>query len=176
MKRWFPLVVLCVTCAAIAHGATVQEVYAAGVRASIAGDEVTARKLFMQVLAADPENKAAAANLRRMDLAASTKGTLKSRVEALTIPKVDFKDASLSAVLDYLPKLAAKQPGGAAINIVQMFPKEYGEEKKITLQLTNVPMSSLLDYVAELGGVKVTYDKAAVVIKMPDAVKPQATQ
>jgi hypothetical protein len=173
MKRWFPLCVLSFACVAAASAATVQEVYAAGVRASLSGDDVQARKLFVQVLAADPGNKAAAANIRRIDMAAAkTGGGLKQRVDAITVAKVNFSDTSLTAVLDYLPKLATEEPGAPPLNIVRMFPKEYGDQKKITLQLSGVPMSTLLEYIAQLGGVKVSYEKAAVVVKLPDTVQP----
>lgn len=169
MKRGFPLFVLTLMCAATLSAETVQEIYARGVRASISGDDATARQLFQQVLAADPNNKAAAISLRRLEMAAASKGDLKSRTEAMIIPKVDFHDASLNSILDYLPKLAAQQKG--TLNIVRMFPKEYGDEKKITIQLASVPMSSVLEYIAELGGVTVEYDKSAVVLKQPDAAK-----
>jgi hypothetical protein len=111
--------------------------------------------------------------IRNLNVAEAKKGDMKSRVEAINVPKVDFKEASLTSVLDYLPKLGAQQPGATPINIVRMFPKEYGDAKKITLQLSSVPMSSVLEYVAELGGVTVSYEKAAVVIKLPETVKAQ---
>ena len=178
MKRRFPLLVLAIACAGTLFAETVQEVYARGVRASLSGDDAAAKQLFLQVLAADPSNKAAAANLRRIELATAKSGDLKSRTEALTVSKIDFRDASLNSVLDYLPKLAAQDSGGKTnLNIVRMFPKDYGDEKKITLQLASVPMSSVLDYIAELGGLSLAYEKAAVVVKMKDAAAPaQATQ
>jgi hypothetical protein len=170
MKRWFPLIVAGLLCVPIARGETVQEIYAQGVRASIAGDTQTAKRLFQQVLAAEPGNTAAAANLRRIEMTMVSKGNLKSRAESTNVPKIDFKEASLTSVLDYLPKLAA----GQSLNIVRMFPKEYGDEKKITLQLTNVPMSSVLEYIAQLGGLTLAYDKSAIVLSPLPSVSKQA--
>lgn len=167
MKRWLPFVVFCFAGAVGLHAETAQEIYARGMRASIGGDNAAARQLFLQVLAIDPNNKAAAANIRRIDLATATKGDLKSRLAAVNVPKIDFKEASLTSVLDYLPKLAAQQPGAPPLNIVRMFPKEYGDAKTITLQLSNVPMTDVLEYIAQLGGVTVAYEKAAVVIRQP---------
>jgi hypothetical protein len=174
MKRWFPFLVLLIASVASLNAETVQEVYARGVRASIGGDNETAKQLFLRVLAADPNNKAAAANLRLIELSAAKNTDLKKRTEALMVPKVDFRDASLNSVLDYLPKVAEQQKG--SLNIVRLFPKPYGDEKHITLQLTNMPMSSLLDYIAAAGGLKVTYEKAAIILKLQDsepAAKPQ---
>ena len=173
MKRWFPLLVLLLASAATLSAETVQEIYARGVRASIGGDDATARQLFQQVLAADPNNKAAAISLRRLEMASASQGTLKTRTEALIISKVDFHEASLTSVLDYLPKLATQDSGGkVALNIVRMFPKEYGDEKKITLQLASVPMSNVLEYIGQLGGLTVEYQKAAIVLKLQEAPKP----
>lgn len=174
MKRWFPLCVLFFACAVIANGATVQDLYTAGMRASLAGDDTTARKLFVQVLAADPGNRGAAAMIKRIDLASTTGEGLKARVEKMNVSKVDFTDASLTSVLDYLPKLAAQQSGAAPLNIVRMFPKEYGDEKKITLQLSGVPMATVLDYVAQLGGLTVKYDRSAVVIRQAETAATAA--
>jgi hypothetical protein len=174
MKRWLPLLVPILAIAATVSAETVQEVYARGVRASLSGDDATAKQLFQQVLAADPGNKAAAISLRRIEMATASQGNLKARADALIVPKVDFKDASLNAVLDYLPKIAAEQK--VALNVVRLFPKEYGDEKKITLQLASVPMSSVLEYVAQLGAVTVDYQKSAIVVKSQPAKSATAAQ
>ena len=167
MKRWLPLLVLPLCGLLPIHGATVQEVYEQAVRASLSGDTARARELFLEVLAADPQNKPAAAYLRRIEMATAKQGNLKSRAEAMNIPEVDFKDASLTSVIDFLPKLAAEQ--GVTMNVVRLFPPDYGDQKKITLQLSGVPMASVIEYVSQLGGVTASYEKSAVVFRMPES-------
>ena len=176
MKRWIPLLVAALSSISALHSATVQEVYAQGVRAYSTGNTALAKQLFGRVLAADPENKSAAAYLRTM-AANPVPVDLKSKADALMVSKVDFKDASLTAVLDYLPKLATKESGGGmALNVVRAFPKEYGDEKHITLQLSNVPMSSVLEYIAQIGGLTVKYEKVAIVLRPAEGAAPAAPQ
>ncbi len=175
MKRWFPLVVFWLAGLAVLPAETVQEVYARGVRAYVGGNAEAARKLFQEVLAADPGNKSAGAYIHRIDAARPANADLRKQMQAVIVPKVDFRDASLSTVLDYLPKVVAEQSGGrAALNIVRMFPADFGREKLITLQLSGVPMASVLDYVSQLAGVKLEYQAHAIVLSMPAAAAPAA--
>ena len=83
----------------------------------------------------------------------------KHQVQFARIPEVVW--------IDYLPKVAAEQK--VALNLVRMFPADYGTEKKISLSLENVPMTSVLDYVAQLGGLKLEYQAHAVVLSRAPA-------
>ena len=174
MKRWFPLVVFLMVGASVTQAESVQEVYARGVRAYSGGNNEAAQKLFQEVLAADPGNAPAALYLRRIAAEKPKNIDLRKQLEAIIVPKVEFRDASLSTVLDYLPKVVAEQSAGrVALNIVRMFPADYGREKLITLQLSGVPVTNVLDYVAQLANVKVEYQAHAVVISAPQTVAAQ---
>lgn len=165
MKRMFPLVVFVLFSATSLFAETVQEIYASGVRAYTGGNVEQAKVLFEKVIAAQPEHRSAKAYLQRIAAETPPVNTLKARVENTIVPKIDFNDASLSSVLEYLPKVAAEHsPDKGPVNIVRMFPPAYGDETKITLQLANVPLSSVLDYVAQLGGVKLEYQPNAIVV------------
>jgi len=155
MKRWFPLVVFLLAGAFSLSAETVQQTYARGVRAYAGGNVDAARKLFEEVLAAEPDNKGAAAYLRNIAAEKPATVSLRKQMEALIVPKVDFHDTSLTTVLDYLPKVVAEQSKGrATLNIVRLFPSDFGTSKTITLELSNVPMANVLDFVAQLAGVK----------------------
>jgi hypothetical protein len=168
MKRWLPLVVFVLAGTFSLPAETVQQTYARGVRAYSGGNTETARKLFEEVLAADPGNKGAAAFIRNIDAAKPAQVDLRKQMEAVIVPKIDFHDASLTTVLDYLPKVVAEQSKGrATLNIVRLFPSDYGASKTITLQLSNAPMSSVLDYIAQLAGVKMEFQAHAVVVSLP---------
>lgn len=79
-------------------------------------------------------------------------------LEKTLLPEISFKEASLSSVLDYLSKRAGdKQP----LNFVPLYPAEYGE-KLITLQLTNVPLKVVLDYIGAIVGVDFIPDPHAI--------------
>lgn len=172
MRRWFPLGVFLASLSAL-PAETAQEIFARGSAALLAGDHSRAQQAFLQVLEIEPGNKAALANLQRIEVATLAQRKMKSQIEKVIVPKVDFRDAALTSVLDYLPKFAATHPSQAPLNIVRLFPKEYGDSKLITLQLVNVPLTDLLDYVAQLGGVTVQYEKAAVVVKLAAGGKTQ---
>lgn len=169
MKILFPLGILLLAGATVLHAQqTVQQTYAQGMRAYMAGDVDTAKTCFAQVLEADPKNVPAQAMLKRIAIQQPAGANLRKQAGTIMLPKVDFRDASLSSVLDYLPKAVAEQTKGrASVNIVRMFPEDYGRDKTITLQLSNVPLASVLDYVAQLGGLSVDYQAHAVVMSLP---------
>jgi hypothetical protein len=169
MKIRFPLVILLLAGAAALHAEqTVQQTYAQGMRAYMAGDVDTAKACFAQVVQADPKNVPAQAMLKRIAMQQPAGANLRKQAETIVLPKVDFHDASLGSVLDYLPKAVAEQTkGGTSVNIVRLFPDDYGREKTITLQLSNVPLASVLDYIAQLGGLSVDYQAHAVVMGLP---------
>ncbi len=175
MKRWFPLVVVFATLGvSFCRAETVQEVYARGVRAYTGGNMEAARALFRQVMAADPANASAAAYLRSMKAAKPAPVDIRGQMGALVVSKIAFRDTSLATVLDYLPKLAAKESGGkVALNLVRMFPAEYGQQKTITLELSGVPMASVLDYVSQAAGLKLEYQAHAIVLSLPAAAAAQ---
>ncbi|HEY8901551.1 MAG TPA: hypothetical protein VIM61_14150 [Chthoniobacterales bacterium] len=174
MKRWFPLVVFLTVAASVAQAESVQQVYARGVRAYSGGNLEQAQKLFREVLAADPGNQPAALYLQRIAAEKPKNVDLRKQMEGVIVPKIDFRDTSLTTVLDFLPKVVAEQTGGhATLNIVRMFSSDYGREKLITLQLSGVPVTSVLDYVAQLANVKVAYQAHAVVISAPQTVAAQ---
>jgi hypothetical protein len=171
MKIRFPLVILLLAGATALHSQqTVQQTYAQGMRAYMAGDIDTAKTCFAQVLEADPKNMPAQAMLKRIAIQQPPGANLRKQAETIVLPKIDFRDASLSSVLDYLPKAVAEQTKGkASVNIVRMFPEDYGRDKTITLQLSNVPLASVLDYIAQIGGLAVDYQAHAVVMSLPKA-------
>ncbi len=91
-------------------------------------------------------------------------GALESRADALMFPEIAFRETSLTSAVEYLRQATAKDPGGA-INLVELYPAEFGEETLITMSLNNVPFSAVLKYVAESAGVAVEYQDHAIVLK-----------
>jgi Tfp pilus assembly protein PilF len=173
MKMLFMVALALIAAVRPVGAQTAQETYIKAVRAYQAGEVDTARQLFEQVLQTDPQNKGAIAFLGRIRATSGSATTLKLELDRLMVPSVDFRDASLSAVLDFLPQLAQKESGGKmALNIVRAFPKEYGEEKMVTLALSNVPMSAVLTYVGRVAGVKIEYQPRAVVVSLPEPAAP----
>lgn len=147
---------------------TAQEAYAQGMRAFSAGNVDEAKALIGQALELDPGHQGANAVMRRIEIDEQQRGSLEKRLSTVIIESVDFKDTSLSAILEYLPKVVA-DAGGPPLNIVRVFPTGFAETKKVDLTLSNVPLPELLRYLAQVSGIDLEYERHAIVVTAPSA-------
>ncbi len=94
-------------------------------------------------------------------------GAALKRAAAIILPKLDFRDATLSEALDFLrEKSAALDPERKGVNLVLM-PAAKGGAPQITLSLSEVPLSEALRYIAALAGYEVTADEHAITLRPP---------
>lgn len=101
-------------------------------------------------------------------------GVLEARADALIFPEINFRETSLTTAVEYLRQATAKQAGGSGgFNLVELYPKEFGEQTMVTMSLNNIPFSAVLKYVAESTGVEVIYQEHAIVLKPATVVKTQ---
>lgn len=101
-------------------------------------------------------------------------GVLEARADSLMFPEINFRETSLTAAVEYLRQATAKEPGApGGFNLVELYPKQFGEETLVTLSLNNVPFSAVLKYLAESAGVEVVYQDHAIVLKQATVVKTQ---
>jgi hypothetical protein len=172
----FPVILLAsVLLSGVLFAQPTNEDFAKGLKAYTAGDVATAKSFLTQALKADPKNKQAALLLQRIQTQERVGGNLEARAAKVIIPEVNFKDASLTTVLDYLPVAATEHSNGQfSLNVVRMFSSEYGAETKITLALRQVPLSELIRYVAQLGGLTTQFQPHAVVLSRPQSTDKQA--
>ena len=155
--------------AAAANAQTVASVYSEAQRAYIAGDTATAKAKFEEVLTTDPSNIGAKNYLKTIQMAEKKsgqgKGVLATQLKTLIVPKVSFKDASLTSVLDYLKAKAGEISGGkTAPSFVLQLPSGYSEKSPITLELANVPFTEVLRYLGELTSTKFQIQEYAIVV------------
>jgi beta-lactamase regulating signal transducer with metallopeptidase domain len=94
--------------------------------------------------------------------------TLNAKLESIVLPKLDLRDASLEETIGFLRvRLRELDPDKQGVNfVITSAAMEAAREKKITLQLSNVPFSEVLRYVAELSGLQVRTDQHAVVLEV----------
>lgn len=85
-------------------------------------------------------------------------------LQQIIIPEVNIEGASLAEVLDYIRVKAAAGSGGRGAPSFVVRSKEAGE-REITLKLKNVPLAEVLRYAGELGDVRFSYEKYAIVAK-----------
>ncbi len=120
--------------------------------------------------------------VRRFEVGASTiieqpqidtRGTtlINRKLDEITIPRIDFQDATLREAIDFLKQRAASldaaetDPSRKGINIVLKLPPEADESKaKLTLALTDIPLRLAIDYVAKAANLKLKIEPYAVAI------------
>ncbi len=132
-------------------------------RAYLAGDYDTAKDLFAQVLELDPQNNVAIQFLRRIKLAEAGQAPTPAQdpLKQLLLPKLNFKNATFSAALDYLKQEAAKQ--SVTVSFVPQLP-DAQLQHPITLSLGQIPFLDALTYVCQLDGAVYKVDPYAIVI------------
>jgi hypothetical protein len=181
MKLLPVLAVLALFCSSEISSAqlTAREVLGEAQQAYLRGDTDTARQKFKLVLEMDPKNVTAQNYLRSIAVQEKSGGgpsQLEKQLQALIVPHVEFKDATLGSALDYLKQTAAKvSDGKTSANFVVKIPNEVVDSKKVTLNLTKVPFTEVLRYLGELTGFKFTIDKYAITVKQgADGTAPEA--
>ena len=175
----FPLTVLlaCIL-GATAFAADVQKLLSEGQTAMIRGDLETAKSKFEMVNQLDPRNIPAIAYLRQIAAQEKNKPTSPQQEKALSqliIPKLEFREATFTAALDFMKRKATELSGGKqSVNFVVQLPPE-SQNTPVTLNLQNIPFTEALRYISELAGAKVEYQKFAVVIRPGGAATASAT-
>ena len=82
--------------------------------------------------------------------------TALERAARIVIPKVNFHDATLIDVVEYLRHQSIEiDPEHKGVNLV-VKPSKSSAEARITLTLSNIPVSEALRYVAALAGLEIT--------------------
>lgn len=139
-------------------------VFQQGRAAYYKGDMDTAYKLLSRVAAANPKHVETAnmlgyirANHQPKDM------SLKNQYASVTLPKVDMSDVTLTEAIEALRALSKNASGGKVVPNV-IVKGESLAQKKLSLNLSSVPLTEALNYVTQLVGAKATYDKHAVIL------------
>lgn len=128
------------------------------------GDLALAKRLLTQVNAADPRHIETRAILARIKLEQPDDGpSLKERYTAVRLPKVDIQDATLAECLEALTIISRNASGGK-VSPNFILKAQDKASTKVSLALTDVPLATAIDYVAEMSGTKARWEKHAVVI------------
>ncbi len=134
--------------------------------AMIRGDLDTAKRNFQIVYELDPRNTIAIAGLRQIAVQGGKTGgaAVEKQLATVILPQVQFREATFTEALDFLKKKVTDVSGGkqTANFVVQ---PGVDQTAKITLSLTNIPLTEALRYLTELVSAKIEYQKYAIVIK-----------
>ena len=86
---------------------------------------------------------------------------LRTAYATVIIDKIDFADVSLEEAVEALRLLAKKASGDKVVpNIIIKSPEI--AQKTVSLNLSKVPLTEVLNYLAEVTGSRITYDTSAV--------------
>ncbi|HEV7867583.1 MAG TPA: hypothetical protein VGO90_07865 [Chthoniobacteraceae bacterium] len=142
------------------------------------GDLELAKAKYQSVLQMDRKNITATAYLKRIQVEEAKGGKgggQEKQLARLIVPAVQFRDAELSAALDYLKQTASKlSEGKQAVNFVVQVP-EAQAKTPITLNLTNVPFTEVLRYVGDLASVSFSFDPYAITVRPKAGATAAAT-
>lgn len=149
---------------------SVQQLLTEGQKAYMSGDVETAKRYFQMVNRADPKNVTAIGFLRRIAVEGKKGGgnTTEKQLASVVMPKVEFREATLGSVLEYLKQTLTKSTEGrVSVNFIVQ--RDVPVTQPITLSVTNIPFTEVLRYIGGLADVQFEYDKYGVVVKPKNA-------
>ncbi len=137
-------------------------IYEEGRAAFNAGAFELAREKLNQVAAKNPNHGPTQAMLATINQKLGADNSqLRKAYGSVVLDKIDFADVSLEEAVEALRILSRKASGDkVSPNIIIKNP-EIGK-KTVTINLSKVPLTEVLNYLAELTGARITYDKNAV--------------
>lgn len=139
--------------------------------AMIRGDYETAERNYKLAYQMDPHSVVAIAGMKQVALQKGKDGggaAVEKQLSTLILPQVQLKEATFAEALDFLKKKTTEISGGkqTANFVVQ---PGVDQAAKITLSLTNIPLTEALRYLAGLAGSKIEYQKYAIMFKPANA-------
>ncbi len=174
MKKLIHLAAVCIfttqafaQAPALSPAKAADALYKQGQAAEKAGDPIAAKDAYTKALKLHPENTNARFSLGQLKLNSASIAA-KGREEkfgTVQIPMFQLDAASLQEALEALSVMVEKQSKEAVTpNFVIQDPKLVLAERKITLNLKNMPAGGIMKYLMDQSGAKARYDEHAVVI------------
>ena len=150
-----------------APAASADSLYKQGLAAEKAGDPVAAKEFYANALKANPNHANARYSLGQVKINAASIAAQgrETKFGAIMIPVYQLDGASLQEALDALSLIIEKQSDKKVTpNFVIEDPKGELTDRKITLNLKNMPSKAVMKYLMDQTGAKARYDEHAVVI------------
>ena len=138
-------------------------VFEQGRAAFYRGDHATAQRLLTAVARADPKHAPTKALLWQINAAKPPPDTLQQKYAAVKLPKVDLVDVTLAESLQALTILTKNATDGKMQPNFILLAQDKASAK-VTLSLTNIPLTEALTYITQLTSTKARWDNNGVII------------
>ena len=146
---------------------TLQVIYEEGRTAFYAGQFELAREKLSKVLQKNPSHPQTLAMMATIKQKIGDDNTaLRHSYEKVILPKFEVTEVTLDESLQALRILARNASKGTVVPNIIIKNPELGK-KQVSLSLTSVPLSEAINYLAQLAGAKLTYEKSGVIISSP---------
>lgn len=150
-----------------AAGDDINALFQMGKAAYYKGDLETAQQLLSQVAARNPQHFETKALLAQIRTQKKPDGSsLRKQYESVTLAKVEFADVTLQEALDGLRVLSKNTSNGKVIPNFIVKDPTLGT-KQVSLNLSGMPLTEVIQYLAQVTGSKASYDQHAVVFANP---------
>lgn len=138
------------------------EVIQAARNAMNAGDYENA-EILLRNLPNRQANPGAQALLRQVQGLKAASEQTRQRMERIMISSVNFRETDLNTALDFLSRQTESQSQGQVrLNFVRQFPEAFGRDTKVSLNLQEIPLTSILDYLGQAASVRFLIEPYAV--------------
>ena len=120
----------------------------------------------------DPRNTVAIGFLKQIQIAEGNKPqgiSQEKALEAIIVPKIEFRDATLREALDYLRKKASELSKGKLSANFVVPSGEPTDSTRVTLSLQNIPFTDAVHYLGKVANFEFTFEKYAIVGKPTSA-------
>lgn len=141
--------------------------YQKGIIAERSGKPDAALEAYNAAVKINPQHANARYRAGQVKIHANSirSGATEAKIGAVVIPVYQIEGASLQEAIDALSiGMDAATDGKISPNFIIKDPKDKLAEKRINLNLKNIPVSALLRYIHGIAGTKARYDRHAVVI------------
>lgn len=141
-----------------------QALFQMGRSAYYKGDLEQAHQLLSQVAARQPnhfETKALLAQIR-MKMKGG-EGSLKKTYAGVTLSKIEFVDVTLEEAVEALRSISKSASEGKVTPNVIIRDASL-KDKPLSLQLSNIPLTDAIEYLARLAGARAVYEQHAVML------------
>lgn len=138
-----------------------------GQAAEKAGDPVAAKNHYAQALKLDPKNADARFSIGQLKLTSASiaaKGR-EAKFGDVMVPVFQLDEATLPEALSALQKIVEKESKDQVTpNFVIEDPKNTLGDRKVSMNLKNMPARGVMKYLMDQVGAKTRYDEHAVVV------------